>query len=267
MEGLFEITGKDRDAVLLFNFLDELTYRARSNLGRRAFKPLHKGMLLIGRLVPADGDWLVSGHLSSYPSSARDQVLAIAAEQAMRNPEVVFRNPAKLAEARRMLAEHQAVFVGLFGSDLIVVPGNEVPGKVDAFYRRLRERADPGAEQDEAGQADFLDDVPEILEAESVAIHFVEGEGLSFYPGYRLPATRPRPARPSADCSSASVVSPGRPTARNCCGAASLATSKSRGCPVPSRSPSACPTRSGAADESCVTRLPPTPRRCPGQGN
>jgi hypothetical protein len=66
VEGLFEITGKDRDAVLLFNFLDELTYLARSNLGRRAFKPLHKGMLLIGRLVPADGDWLVSGHLSSY---------------------------------------------------------------------------------------------------------------------------------------------------------------------------------------------------------
>lgn len=70
-------------------------------------------------------------------------MLAIAAEQAMSNPEAVFRNPAKLAEARRMLAEHQAVFVGLFGSDLIVVPGEEVPGRVEAFYRRLRERADP----------------------------------------------------------------------------------------------------------------------------
>jgi hypothetical protein len=142
-------------------------------------------MFLIGRLVPADGDWLVSGNLSCYPSSARDQMLAIAAEQAMRNPEVVFRNPAKLAEARRMLAEHQAVFVGLFGSDLIVVPGDEVPGKVGAFYRRLRELAGPAAEQDEAGRPDFLD-VPEILEAESVAIHFVEGEGLSFYPDYHL---------------------------------------------------------------------------------
>ena len=61
----------------------------------------------------------------------------------MRNPEAVFRNPAKLAEARRMLAEHQAVFVGLFGSDLIVVPGDEVPGKVDAFYRRLAQQAGP----------------------------------------------------------------------------------------------------------------------------
>jgi hypothetical protein len=40
VEGVFEIAGKDRDALVLFNFLDELTYRAQSNLGRRAFKPV-----------------------------------------------------------------------------------------------------------------------------------------------------------------------------------------------------------------------------------
>jgi hypothetical protein len=50
VEGFFEIAGKDRDALVLFNFLDELTYRTRSNLGRRAFKPLKKGMILVGRL-------------------------------------------------------------------------------------------------------------------------------------------------------------------------------------------------------------------------
>ncbi len=193
VEGLFEVTGKDRDAVLLFNFLDELTYRTRSNLGRRALRPLRKGMLVIGRLVPAGGGWLVSGHLTSYPSSARDQILAIAAEQAMSRPEAVFRNPAKLAEARRVLEEQQAVFTGLFGSDLIVVPGEQVPGKVDAFYRRLREQDGPdaeqdgpAAEQDGPGPAGFLEDAPEILQAQSVAIHFVEGEGLSFYPDYHL---------------------------------------------------------------------------------
>ena len=183
VEGLFEITGKDRDAVLLFNFLDELTYRARSNLGRRAFRPLKKGMLLIGRLVPAGEDLARLRQPAAYPSSARDQMLAAAAEQAMRNPEAVFRNPAKLAEARRMLAEHQAVFVGLFGSDLIVVPGDEVPGKVEDFYRHLRERAAPPQSRTRLGGPDFPDD---ILEAESVAIHFVEGEGLSFYPDYHL---------------------------------------------------------------------------------
>src|SRR5713101_3129213 len=35
VESFFEVTGKDRDALVLVNFLDELTYRARSNLGWR----------------------------------------------------------------------------------------------------------------------------------------------------------------------------------------------------------------------------------------
>ena len=38
IEGVFDITGKDRDALVLFNFLDELTYRARSNLGPKSFR-------------------------------------------------------------------------------------------------------------------------------------------------------------------------------------------------------------------------------------
>lgn len=63
-------------------------------------------MIIIGHLVRAGDDWLVSGHLATFPASARDQMLTIVAEQAMRHPEAVFRNPAKLAEARRTLAEH-----------------------------------------------------------------------------------------------------------------------------------------------------------------
>ncbi len=183
VESIFEITGKDRDALLLFNFLDELTYRTRSNLGRRAFKPLKKGMILVGRLVRAGDDWMVSGNPAAFPASARDQMLAAAAEQAMRNPEAVFRNPAKLAEARRLLAQHHQAFVDLFGADLIVVPGAEVPGKVEAFHRHLAQQARPGADPPKIAPLDLPDD---ILGADSVAIHFVAGEGLSFYPDYRL---------------------------------------------------------------------------------
>jgi hypothetical protein len=183
VEGIFEVTGKDRDALVLFNFLDELTYRARSNLGRRAFKPLKKGMIVVGRLVRAGDDWMVSGNPAAFPASARGQMLAAAAEQAMRNPEAVFRNPAKLTEARRILAQHHRAFVDLFGVDLIVVPGIEVPGKVEEFHRHLAQRARPGAEPSELASLDFPDD---ILAADSVAIHFATGEGLSFYPGYHL---------------------------------------------------------------------------------
>jgi hypothetical protein len=183
VEGVFDVVGKDGDALVLFNLLDELTYRARSNLGRRAFRPLKKGMVLVGRLVRAGDDWMISGNPSAFPTSVRDQMLAATARQAMGSPEAVFRNPGKLAEARHLLADQRAAFVDLFGADLIVVPGTEVPGKADAFYRRLAQRAHPDADVSDIEPMDFPDD---ILAADTVAIHFVEGEGLSFYPDYHL---------------------------------------------------------------------------------
>jgi hypothetical protein len=109
-------------------------------------------------------------------------MLAAAAEQAMRHPEAVFRNPAKLAEARGILALQQETFADLFGADLIVVPGAEVPGKIEEFHRHLAQQTRPGAEPPEIA----LDLPDDILAADSVAIHFAAGEGLSFYPGYHL---------------------------------------------------------------------------------
>jgi hypothetical protein len=182
VEGIFEVNDKERDAVMLVNVLDELTYRTKSNMGGQAFRPLKKGAFIIGRLVPLREDWLVSGHMSVYPAKERDKILAIAAEQAMQYPEAVFRNPAKLAEARSMLAEQQKLFVDLFGADLIVVPGSEVPANVDEFHRRLAETEAPG----EPPEASDLDLPGDLLAADSVAIHFVEGEGLTFYPEYHL---------------------------------------------------------------------------------
>jgi hypothetical protein len=182
VEGMFEVKDKGRDGVTLVNVLDELTYRARSNMGGRVFRPLKKGMFIITRIVPMGDDWLVSGHMSLYPAAMRDQMLAIAAEEAMQRPEAVFRNPAKLAEARSMLAEQQKVFVDLFGADLIVVPGADVPANVDAFHRRLAENDAPA----EAPSIPALDLPDDLLAARSVAIHFVEDEGLSFYPEYHL---------------------------------------------------------------------------------
>jgi hypothetical protein len=183
VEGIFEVIGKAGDAVVLSNFIDELTYRTRSNMGRRAFKPLKKHMIIVGRLVPAGDDWLVSGHLATFPASARDQMLAVAAEQAMRNPEAVFRNPAKLAEARRVLAEHHKAFVELFGADLIVVPGIQVPATAEKFHAHLSHRVDADAEPPGFPALDFPD---AILDSDGAAIHFAQGEGLSFYPDYDL---------------------------------------------------------------------------------
>jgi hypothetical protein len=185
VEGIFEVRGKDRDAVLLFNFLDELTYRTRSNLGRKAFTPLKKRMIVVARVVQVGDDWVVSGNPAAFPASARDQMLAAAAQEAMRNPAAVFRNPEKLAEARRLMTEQYDLFVELFGADLIVVAGSEVSDKVREFYHHVAQQVRPDAELPDPARFG-LEDTDDLLTADHVAIHFVPGEGLSFYPDFHL---------------------------------------------------------------------------------
>ncbi|HEV2373048.1 MAG TPA: hypothetical protein VGS19_12850 [Streptosporangiaceae bacterium] len=143
VEGVFEVAGKDGDTVMLVNLLDELTYRTRSNMGCQAFRTLKKQMIVICRLVRIGDDWLVSGNLATFPVSARQDMLVAAAEQAMRSPEAVFRNPAKLADARSALTHQHQVFTRLFGCDLVVVPAAEVPPKVEEFHRCLANQAAP----------------------------------------------------------------------------------------------------------------------------
>jgi hypothetical protein len=49
---------------------DDLVYRVYSNIGRRAFATLRKGMFVVCRIVPvhpATDAWLVSGHLAVFP--------------------------------------------------------------------------------------------------------------------------------------------------------------------------------------------------------
>ena len=183
VEGMFEVTRKDSDAVILFNVVDELTYRAWSNLGRGALRQLKKGMIAVGRLVPVGESWMVSGNLAVFPASTREVMLASAAKQALSNPELAFRNPVKLAEARSMVARQHEAFADLFGTDLIVVPGSEVPDKVQEFDRPWAKQVSPDPEPPEPVAMDFPDD---LLDADSVAIDFVAGEGMSFYPRYHL---------------------------------------------------------------------------------
>jgi hypothetical protein len=183
VEGFFDVTGKDGDALVLVNLLDELTYRARSNLGRQAFKPLKKGMILAGRLVRTGEDWMISGNPTAFPASAREEMLVAAADQAMRHPEAVFRNPEKLAKARRVVAGQHESFVELFGADLIVIPASEVVSTVQTYHRHLARQASPGTEPPALPSLEFPDD---LLGAESVAIHSLADEGLSFYPNYHL---------------------------------------------------------------------------------
>ena len=76
VEGIFEVQVRDGDALVTENLVDELTYRMHSNMGPSVFRPLEPGGFMMGRLVPIESEWLISGNFACYPKSDRVAILA-----------------------------------------------------------------------------------------------------------------------------------------------------------------------------------------------
>ncbi|MEU9887613.1 hypothetical protein [Sphaerisporangium sp. NPDC051011] len=166
------------DGVVAFNHIDELTYRIRSNMGAEGIEYfLVPGTVMIGAVVPVGDDWMISGTPRAFPSEDAHAALASVRELQLTNPKMVFRNPAKLAQAREMQAHQHESFLDLYGNDLIVVPGSEVDEKIMALYRHNYERAGsesgPWTDPDLPGFGFDSDDVTAII--------FDKEDGLGFY--------------------------------------------------------------------------------------
>lgn len=192
VEATFEVQRLDGQAVVLHNLLDDLIYRAYSNMGRRAFATLRKGMFVIGRIVPVHPDtdaWLVSGHFSAFPKSAARQIAQAAVETLTANPQLLRRNPDQLRRGWQMQAEHRADFIELAGSDLVVLPPGEAQKLLTEHHRRRLDKALAGLTGKAAQRARNTGPTPEemgrlpeeMLEVESVGLVYDEVEGLNYY--------------------------------------------------------------------------------------
>jgi hypothetical protein len=195
VEGIFEIRSKDRKAIVLLNLLDDLEYRAYSNVGPDAFRSLPKGGFVHARLVPirpVAGAWLVSGLLSGYPKSGAAQIARVAIGLATKRPELVFRNPVKIEQGWKQMRADRAAFIEFFGSDEVILPAAEAGERLNAYYRhrqesalashsgRRRPRNVPGVDV-----AAF--ELPgELADADTIGIIYDEIDGLNFYNEYGM---------------------------------------------------------------------------------
>ena len=195
VEGIFEIRRKDRDSLVLLNLIDDLEYRAYSNMGPAAFRPLPKGGFVHARLVPicpVPGAWLVSGSMSPYRKSGAAQIAQAALAAAMERPELVYRNPEKLDQAWTQMREDRAAFVEFFGSDELVLPPAEAEERLNAFHRHRQEAA--LARQPSRRRPPNLPGVdvpafefpPELADADTIGMIYDETDGLNFYNEYGM---------------------------------------------------------------------------------
>jgi hypothetical protein len=196
VEGIFRVQRRDGDALVAVNLVDELTYRVRSNRGPATLGSMRRGMFLITRLVPIGAEWLLSGASRVLPAASRDEAYRLAAELAAKHPALVFRNPERLEQGRQRQHEERRHFIDFFGSDLVVLSGEELVERMAAYWHfrmhevrdgqgrsaadHLRERY--GA----AAQVPEFDLPAELSEADTVGVVYDEVEGNYFWAEFGL---------------------------------------------------------------------------------
>jgi hypothetical protein len=190
VEGIFEVGRRDGDVQMVTNLVDELTYRVHSNMGGDVFRVLRPRSYMIARLVPMGSEWLVSGAIRPILRSGRKVAYAIAAEVAMRNPELVFRNPALLDRGWELQRSDRDRFMRFFGTDMVLMAGTELAERMRqyaAFSRRdilaelAAQKIDSVATNRPLVEFDFP---PALVTSGTVAVIFDETEGLAFFGGF-----------------------------------------------------------------------------------
>lgn len=195
VEGIFEIRGRDGDAAILLNLVDDLEYRTYSNMGPAFLRQLPRGGFAHARLVPVSpesGAWLISGMMTSYRKSDAGYIAKVALELATKRPELAFRNPEKVEQGWRQMREDRAEFIEFFGGDELVLPPAELTERLDAYYRRHQEAA--LARRPARRRPRNLPGVdmpafelpPGLADADTIGVIFDETDGFNFYPDYGM---------------------------------------------------------------------------------
>jgi hypothetical protein len=190
VSGVFEVERRDRDALTLVNFVDDLTYRTRSTAGRSVFRRTPKRSFLLARLVAVGDEWVFSGPMSVLRPAEREVAVQLALDMSLRSPEAALRNPEKLARAWELQREERQRFIRFFGTDLVLVPGDQAQRRIDEFYAFSREevaRTAPEAARRASGShTPPMELPPDLVESETVAFIYDEDDGLGFYAEFGL---------------------------------------------------------------------------------
>src|SRR5205823_1704259 len=118
----------------------------RSNMGPTLLRRFRAGGFLIGRIVPVDDEWLMSGAGMPLPPAKREMAYEQARFLLARQPKLQYRNPELLALAWDLQAKEQRTFVEFFGGDMIIVPGRELRRAMTdwAHYMLFEARGEDG---------------------------------------------------------------------------------------------------------------------------
>lgn len=135
IESLFEVERHDGSALLAVNLVNDLEHRIYSNRGIRYTSRVDDDALIHARIVPLGDGWMLSGSTLVYGKRDRDYLYRLALQVASASPNMVFRNPEKLARAWELQKRDREEFVQFFGSDLVIFQRDEIPDRMRDYMR------------------------------------------------------------------------------------------------------------------------------------
>lgn len=186
--GPFEVQRRDGSALLVVNLVDDLTYRVRATAGTAVLRRMPKRSFLLTRLVRVGDEWMFSGPTSVLSPAERDIAYRLALDISLQIPKAAYRNPERLAQAWELQRAERQRFIRFFGSDLVVVPGEEAQQRIDDFFAFSHEelvRENPEAARRMGGSRALRMELPaELVESGTVAIVFDEQDGLGFFENF-----------------------------------------------------------------------------------
>ena len=192
VEGLFEILRHEGDVLVFDNLINDTVYRVRSNMGRAHFDKMRPGHFTRARIVPMGATWMLSGSISMYPPSSRNDVLRAAAEAIQKTPALMFRNPAKREEAIELQRKEKPDFIAFFGSNVVVLPVGEFESRMNAYMlHRVQKTSEDAAIAEGKELPTPLQTLPPHLryphdewdkDVETVGVTYDEREGMEFHP-------------------------------------------------------------------------------------
>ena len=204
--GVFRVDARQGARLGLHNLIDEMDYATYATVGAEAISVVQRGGYVMTRLVPIGDIWTISGTMSLFGPRELPAARVLAASLLKRFPDLVFRNPAKVEQARRIVGKHHSIFLEVFGSQIVSGTGAEIIASYHRFLDACSEASVPD-HPDAAARVTAAEELapddsfpPELAGSGDVALYHHPVRGVSFLVHYgRVAAAHRTPPADAED--------------------------------------------------------------------
>ncbi|MCO4275084.1 hypothetical protein NG701_11710 [Pseudarthrobacter sp. HLT3-5] len=184
--GVFRVDARKGARLSLHNLIDQMDYDSYATAGAEAISFVQRGGYVMTRLVPIGDLWTISGTMRLFGPRDLPGVKTLAASLLKRFPTLVFNNPAKVEQGRRIVGEHHTTFLNLFDAHMVSGTGADIIAAYRGFLDACSEAsvaANPKASALVTAAEQIAPDdsfPPDLAESDDVALYHHPLMGVSF---------------------------------------------------------------------------------------